>query len=71
MLGSLIGLIFLLVILGVIWWGAQQLLALIPLAEPFRTIIRVVMIVILVIVIIWVVTILLGMAGIHVPTFRL
>ncbi len=69
MIGTLIGLILLCVVLGVVWWGCQQLLALVPLAEPFRTIVRVLMIIILVVVVIYVITILLGMAGIHVNTF--
>lgn len=68
MLGTLIGIIFVLIILGVIWWGVQQLLPLIPIAEPFRSIIRVLMIVILVLIVLWVIAALLGMAGIHVPT---
>lgn len=71
MLGTLIGIIFACIVLGVVWWGAQQLLALVPLAEPFRTIIRVLMVIILVIIVIWILTIILGMAGIHVNTFRL
>lgn len=66
MIGTLIGLIFLCIILGVVWWGAQQLIALIPLAEPFATIVRILMIVILVIVVIYILIVLLGMAGIHV-----
>ena len=66
MIGALIGLVFALIILGVIFWGLQQLLALVPLAEPFATIIRVLMVVLLVIIVIWVAIVLLGMAGIHV-----
>lgn len=67
MLGTLIGIIFVLIILGVVWWAVQQLLPLIPIAEPFRTIIRILMIVILVLIVLWVIATLLGMAGIHVP----
>jgi hypothetical protein len=66
MIGTLIGLIFLCIIAGVVWWGCQQLLALVPLAEPFATIIRILMVVVLVIVVIWFAMILLGLAGIHV-----
>ena len=66
-IGALIGIILLLVVLGVIWWAVQQLLPLIPLAEPFHTIIRVLMTVILVLVVLWVILILLGAAGVHVP----
>jgi hypothetical protein len=67
MIGTIVGLIFLCIILGVVWWAGQQLLALVPMAEPFATIVRVLMIVILVIVVLYVFAVLLGMVGIHVP----
>jgi hypothetical protein len=67
MIGTLIGIIFALIVLGVLWWGIQQLMALIPIAEPFRTIIYVVSVIILVLVVLWIITVLLGMAGVHVP----
>ena len=70
MIGAIIGIIFALIILGVLWWGVQQLMALIPIAEPFRTIIYVLSVVILVLIVLWVISILLGMAGIHVTPFR-
>ncbi len=69
MIGTLIGIIFTLIILGVIWWGAQKLMALLPIAEPFKTIIYVLMVVILVIIVLWILVVLLGMAGVHVNTF--
>jgi len=71
MISTLIGLVFLCVILGVVYWGCQQLLALVPLAEPFATIVRVLMVFILVVIVIYVVTVLLGMGGVHVNTFGL
>lgn len=67
MIGTVIGLIFLMIILGVVWWAGQQLLALIPLAEPFRTIIRILFIILLVVIVLYVIIVLLGLAGIHVP----
>jgi hypothetical protein len=67
MLGAVIGLILLCIILGVVWWGAQQLLALVPLAEPFATIVRILMVIVLVIIVIYAITVLLGFAGIRVP----
>jgi len=70
MIGTLIGLIFLVILLGVIWWAIQQLLAVIPMAEPFRTIVYVLMVVVLVIVVLYVATVLIGLAGIHVPMLR-
>lgn len=70
MISVLIGIILTLIILGVIWWAIQQLLPLIPIAEPFRTIVRVLMIVILVIIVIYIIVQLLGMAGIGVAGFH-
>lgn len=66
-IGTLIGIIVTLIILGVIWWAVQQLLPLIPISEPFQAIIRVLMMVILVLVVLWVILVLLGAAGVHVP----
>ncbi len=70
MIGTLIGLIFFCIVIGVVWWACQQLLALVPLAEPFATIVRILLVVILVIIVIYVATMLLGMAGIHVNSFN-
>ena len=67
MIGTLVGIIFALIILGVLWWGIQQLMALVPIAEPFRTIIYVVSVIIMVLIVLWIITVLLGMAGVHVP----
>jgi hypothetical protein len=69
MIGTVIGLILACIILGVIWWAGQQLLALIPLTEPFATIVRILFVVLLVVIVIWVIIVLLGVAGIHVNTF--
>lgn len=69
MIGTLIGLLLLLVFLGICWWAIQQLLPLIPIAEPFATIVRVILVVILALIVIWIITVLLGAAGIHVNTF--
>lgn len=67
MIGVLISIIVTLIILGVVWWAIQQLLPLIPIAEPFATIIRVLMTVILVLIVLWVMLQLLGYAGVHTP----
>lgn len=71
MLGTIIGIIFALIILGVLCWAVQQLMALIPIAEPFRTIIYVLSVILLVCVVLWIIAALLGLAGIHVNTVRL
>ena len=71
MIGLLIGLVFLIIVLGVIWWAIQQLLPLIPLAEPFKTILRVLMVLILVLIVLYIIVQLLGAAGIPVYNFGL
>jgi TRAP-type C4-dicarboxylate transport system permease small subunit len=68
MIGTLIGIIILLIIVGVIWWAIQQLLPLIPLPEPFRRIIYVLMVVVLVLIVLYVILQLLG-AVTPIPTW--
>ena len=65
-IGALIGIIFVIIILGVVWWAIQKLLPLIPLDEPFRTIVYVLMVVVMVLIVLWIIIVLLGIAGIHV-----
>jgi len=68
MIGTLISIVIVLIIVGVVWWAIQQLLPLIPLPEPFRRIIYVLMVVILVLIVVYViVTLLGGIAGVHIP----
>ena len=69
MIGVVIGLIILVVFLGIVWWAIQQLLPMIPIAEPFRTILRVLIVLLLAVIVIYVIITLLGLAGIHVPSF--
>lgn len=67
-IGALIGIIFVLIILGLVWWAVQQLLPLIPIPEPFARIIHVLLVVILVLIVLWVIVLILGAAGVHVPS---
>lgn len=67
MIGTLIGVIFLVVIAGALWWACQKLLALIPLGEPFKTILYVIIVLIGVAIVLYAVQMLLGAFGIHVP----
>jgi hypothetical protein len=69
MIGALIGIIFTLIVLGVIWWAIQKLMALIPIAEPFKTIIYVLCVLILVVIVLYVIAAILGLGGIHVAGF--
>jgi hypothetical protein len=71
MISALVGIIILLIVVGVVWWAVQQLLPLIPLPEPFRRIINVLLVLILVLIVIYVLMVLLGTVGIHVPMFKL
>ena len=66
-IGTLVGIIVVLVVCGVIYWAIQQLLPLLPIPEPFHRIINVLMMVILVLIVLWVILVLLGAAGVHVP----
>lgn len=70
MLGAIIGLIISLIILGWLWWAiTAKLLPLISIAEPFATIIQVLIAFLMLMIVIWVIVTLLGFAGIHVPLF--
>ena len=64
MIGTLISIIFTVIILGILWWGAQQLLPLIPMGEPFRTIVRVLMIIVIALVALWIIWQLLIASGV-------
>lgn len=68
MIGTLIGILFACVILGGVWWVIQQLLAIIPPGEPFATTVRILLVLITVVIALYVISMLLGMAGVHVPT---
>jgi len=63
MIGMLIQIVLLLIVLGVIIWGIQQLLPLIPLPAPFATIINVLITVIIVLVVVWIIGGLLGVVS--------
>jgi hypothetical protein len=67
MIGTIIGLIFLCLIAGFIWWAAQQLLAMVSIAEPFATFIRILVAFLVLIIVLYAFSALLGLAGIHVP----
>lgn len=47
MVSTLISLLIYLVILGLIWWAVTTILGVLPLPEPIRTVINVVLIVII------------------------
>jgi hypothetical protein len=71
MIGTLLGLIFLVVILGVAWWAFQQFIGLVTLGEPFATILRVLFVIVGVVIVLYVAQELLAAGGINVPWPRL
>ena len=60
---ALIYIIVALIVCGVLFWAVQQLLPMIPLPEPFRRIIYVLLVVVMVLVVVWIILQLLGLAG--------
>ena len=66
MIGTLIGIVFLLIVCGVLWWALQRLMAIMPISEPFLTLIHVLVAVIGVFIVLYVMAELLASAGIHV-----
>lgn len=71
MIGTVIGLLLMLALLGVIWHVVFNMwLPQLSIAEPFMSIIRGVLLILVAVIIIWAIVVLLGLAGIHVPQFR-
>ena len=67
--GSLIGFLLILLVLGVLWWIVKdKLLPMLPVAEPFSTLIQIVLVLILLFIVVWAIIWVVGLAGIHVPT---
>jgi hypothetical protein len=62
MIGTLLSVILMLIVLGVVLWGVQQLLPLVPMPEPFGRIINVLIVVLVVLVVVYIIAGLLGVA---------
>ncbi len=69
MIGTLIGLLFVCIVAGFIIWAVQQLLALIPLGEPFATLVRILIYAIILVVVLYAISVLLGMIGVNVGSW--
>ena len=67
MISALLGIVFLVIIAGALWWAVQKLIALIPMGEPFKTILYVIIVLIGVAIVLYAVQMLLGAFGVHVP----
>lgn len=65
---ALLQILLILIILGIVCWGAQKIFGVLPIAEPFRTVIYVVFICV---VCIWLVIQLFGLiGGLHIPSLH-
>lgn len=53
MIDTLISLIVLLIVVGLIWWAVTTILGVIPIPEPIKTVINVLMIVVLCLIVIY------------------
>ena len=69
MIGILIGLIILCLVVGFLFWAGPQLISLVPVAEPFSTLIRILYAGIILCVVIYAIYMLVGMAGVAFPNF--
>jgi hypothetical protein len=69
MIGTLIGLILTLVVVGVVIWGVLEILKTVPLPPQFAVVIRVLVVIVCVLVAVWVIAALLGVAGVPVRSF--
>jgi uncharacterized membrane protein YwzB len=75
MIGGLISLLIYLIVLGVVWWAINAILGLLGpyIAEPFMSVIRIIMILVLVLILISVLLSVLGVGGqvgLHMPMLR-
>ena len=53
MIGTLISIIIYLIVAGLIWWAVTTIINVIPLAEPIKTVVRVLMIVVLCLIVLY------------------
>lgn len=70
MIGSLVGVIFLLIIAGFVWWAVvAKLFPLVApyIGEPFLTFIQIILAFIVLVLVLYVISVMLGFAGVHVP----
>jgi len=72
MIAALFWLFVALILIGVLFWAAERILAVMPMAEPFKTIAYVVLVVIAVIIAIAALAQIFGIASpyFHLPTLR-
>lgn len=65
MIETLISVIIYLIIAGLIWWAVTTILGVIPIPEPIKTVINVLMIVVLCLIVVYALLPLIPTSGIH------
>lgn len=65
MIETLISVVIYLIIAGLIWWAVTTILGVIPLPEPIKTVVNVIMIVILCLIVIYALLPLIPSGGLH------
>ena len=63
MIGTLISVILMLIVLGVVLWGVQRLLPLVPMDPRVATIVNVLITIVIVLVVVWIIASLLGVVA--------
>lgn len=67
MIETLITVILYLIVAGLIWWAVSTIIAVIPIPEPIKTVVNVLMIVVLVLIVIYALLPLIPHGPIHLP----
>lgn len=69
MVATLVSLVIWLIIVGLIWWAVTTILSVLPIPEPVRTVINVILIVVLCLIVIYALLDVVPMAGLHLHRF--
>lgn len=67
MISLLIHVLIILIVLGLLWWAVTRVLSVLPIAEPFRTVIYVILVLIACFIVLY---LLLPLVGMSVPSLR-
>lgn len=67
MISLLIHVLIVLIVLGLLWWAVTRILAVLPIAEPFKTVIYVILVLIACFIVLYM---LLPVVGVGMPALR-
>ena len=62
MIATLLHILIVLIVLGLLWWAVTKILGVLPIAEPFRTVIYVILVLIACFIVLYLLLPLLGMS---------